>query len=55
MSYGYYNYYNSPLMNYANIFVVLGVAVVLAVILGFLYFSQKKQRRKVQRSKGENL
>ncbi len=38
MSYGYYNYYNSPLMNYANIFVVLGVAVVLAVILGIVLF-----------------
>ena len=38
MNYGYYNFYTRPLLSYTNIFVVMGIATVLAVILGIVLF-----------------
>ena len=56
MNYGYYNYYNSPLLNYTNVFAALGVAAVLAVILGivlFFTFLKKNNEGKFSGVKGK--
>ena len=56
MNYEYYNYYNSPLLNYTNVFAVLGVAVVLAAILGvvlFFTFLKKNNEGKFSGLKGK--
>ena len=38
MVYGYYNYYTNPISNFTNIYAILAVAVILAVILGVVLF-----------------
>lgn len=38
MSYGYYDYYTTPIVNYVNSYMIMTVAVVIAIVLGIVLF-----------------